>query len=108
MAHSPGPWKAVRYGQYVSKRSYSVYAESGEAITGWGCVLQTEANAVLIATAPSLLALVEAVEWVEDGDSLHQYCPWCGEYENYGHAPDCERQRALDQARRGGGAEEGE
>ena len=97
--HTPGPWKSVRYGNYVSGRSYSVYAESGEAITGCGCVLQTEANAALIAAAPDLLALVEAVEFDADG-----FCLWCG---GWGHAPDCPRQRALEQAQGGGDGEEG-
>jgi len=62
-----------------------------------GCVLQTEANAALIAAAPDLLALVEAVEFDADG-----FCLWCG---GWGHAPDCPRQRALEQAQ-GGGAED--
>jgi len=33
------------------------------------------------------------VEWAEPDDDA--YCPWCGNYKSFRHAPDCPRQLAL-------------
>ena len=44
--HTAGPLRA----EGNRRGEYSVYA-AGEAITGWGCVVQSEANARLLAAA---------------------------------------------------------
>ena len=54
-----------------------------------------------------LLVACEAVEWVKDPEYNDKsssgfgmrYCPWCGNYENYGHDKDCQRQAAIARAR---------
>jgi hypothetical protein len=58
---------------------------------GWD---EAMANGSLIETAPDLLALVEAVEFV-DG-----VCPWCGDLNS--HYSYCDRQRTLAQAQGAG------
>ena len=50
------------------------------------------ADASLVSAAHDLLALVQAVEWV-DGQ-----CPWCYAIERYGHKADCPRQADLRKA----------
>lgn len=51
--HTPGPWRANNRDK-TSKQGWEVLAEN-KAITGWGSVQTTEANARLIAAAPELL-----------------------------------------------------
>jgi hypothetical protein len=46
----------------------------------------------LQAERDELRAALEAVEWVYE---YRMICAWCGESYDYGHAPDCQRQRAL-------------
>ena len=36
---------------------------------------------------------LQKVEWTEPDDD--SYCPWCGNYKSFRHAPDCPRQLAL-------------
>ena len=66
MKHTPGPWIAVldttdNHGRYAV-----MVAGQQAAITGWGNVRQTEADARLIAAAPALLAACKAwVAWAE-------------------------------------------
>jgi len=38
---------------------------------------------------------LEAVEWVPTAIPSEHYCPWCREYQVYGHNPECQRQAAL-------------
>jgi hypothetical protein len=106
--HSAGPWQ---------RNATIVWSPAGEAVV---CVLsephpeshlviheelrlgsngwdEAMANGDLIEMAPDLLALVEAVEWDQDG-----FCLWCG---NILHKDDCPRQRALARAR-GDGVED--
>jgi len=68
-------------------------------------VLQEYAN--LVSASPDLLALAEAVEWIQVfdqyGDEVGHACPWCDEYRDdacadSGHAPDCPRQAAIAKA----------
>lgn len=50
MSHTPGPWTVMRRAQ----AGFCVLA--GErAITGWGSVMQSRADACLMAAAPELL-----------------------------------------------------
>jgi hypothetical protein len=53
----------------------------------------------LSAERDELRAVVDAVEWITGpktpaGNTM-DYCPWCGGVDIEGHAPDCQRQRAL-------------
>ena len=48
--------------------------------------------AVVIEQRDTLLAALEAVEWVGAGN----YCPWCSAWQHNGvHAPYCKRQAAI-------------
>ena len=61
--YTPGPWKAYRISKPDNPDTGCyVGIEGGKAITGWGQVTQTEANARLIAAAPQLLEACEAAE----------------------------------------------
>lgn len=67
--HTPGPWKARRDSEldHEGKLRFEIYSHKGEAITGWGCVRQTEANARLIAAAPEMLeALKDLMTFIPD------------------------------------------
>ena len=63
----------------------------------------------LKAQRDDLLAACEAVEWVKDPEYNDKsssgfgicYCPWCGNYENYGHDKNCQRQAAIARAKGG-------
>ena len=96
--HTPGPWE-WDYNETVIADEGLVIAkiDPNRALL----LKYTLANAALIAAAPDLLALVEAVEW--DWDDI---CLWCGNEKRYGHADDCPRQCALARARGGGAGEE--
>ena len=48
----------------------------------------------LVLERDALRAALEMVEWVE-ADDHPDYCPWCGNFDNMGHTPDCPRQVAL-------------
>ncbi len=39
--------------------------------------------------------VLKKVEWVYDGDYADKLCPLCREYDDYGHASDCELNRAI-------------
>jgi len=41
------------------------------------------------------LQALQAVEWVSGPYIEDRWCPWCGNYEEYGHRFDCQRQAAL-------------
>jgi len=45
----------------------------------------------------TMRAALEAVEWVELRYSppAGRVCPWCDNYHDEGHKPDCQRQAAL-------------
>lgn len=53
----------------------------------------------LIEERDRLRKALESVEWITDYDGgcygAYKECPWCGNSRKEGHAPDCERQRAL-------------
>lgn len=51
--HTPGPWEAQHNDAH---RSWYVVSSSGDGVTGWSRVCQSEADARLIAAAPNLLA----------------------------------------------------
>ena len=104
--HSPGPWKQTGTGIW-SPSGKAVICKLSEPHPESQLLIHQElklgseswdeamANGSLIATAPALLALVEAVEWIHLtwGGMM---CAWCkGIYPN--HASDCSRQRALAQ-----------
>jgi hypothetical protein len=46
-----------------------------------------------------LLAVLEQVEWVSSEKWAERKCLWCMGYESQGHAPDCERQKAIARAK---------
>ena len=56
------------------------------------------AFAELRAERDALRAAVEAVEWIPVAGTAYCVCPWCGNTFSIGHAPDCQRQRALGSA----------
>jgi hypothetical protein len=107
--YTPGPWHS-----YYSddEHEWAVYAEDPEESwvdsPGWWIATMhdcpgdgnAKANAALVAAAPDLLALVEAVEWVPSvmGGLVGAWCG--GQYPN--HKDDCPRQRALARARGAG------
>jgi hypothetical protein len=43
-----------------------------------------------------LRAALEAVEWAVTPTHQVLYCPWCTNAKVRGHAPDCQRQKALE------------
>ncbi len=45
-------------------------------------------------SAPALLSLVKAVEWIRDVEG-NFHCPWCYALKKVGHFKDCKRQKAL-------------
>jgi hypothetical protein len=56
----------------------------------------------LRAQRDELRAAVEAVEYVPIATHCgHDLCAWCGWHSDFGHAPDCQRQRALGLEERG-------
>ena len=64
-------------------------------------VLEALSDAIItvLTELDALRAALGAVEWVEDSEpDLGKYCPWCGNFEKSGHAPDCQRQAALNPA----------
>ena len=97
--HTPEEWKLG-----IKRRNGDI-----TVVTKWHVIAvvkaqkNTEANAALIAAAPDLLALVEAIEWLEHtpwGESFTIHgCPWCHEAQWDGHADDCKRQAAIAKAR---------
>jgi len=106
--HSSGPWEQT--GTIIwSPSSKAVVCNLSEPYPDGYLVKHQElrlgsqgwdeamANGSLVITAPALLALVEAVEWVHLAWG-GMMCAWCkGIYPN--HAPDCRRQRALARVR---------
>jgi len=49
--------------------------------------------------APDLLKVLRQMEWLPDDDIQGKlYCPWCGNYQESGHAGDCVRQAAIAKA----------
>jgi len=94
--HTPGPW---RYRLVASCKAWVVESvkNSIASVLLWRSAPQeSEANARLIAAAPDLLALVDALEWARSAMySKNFYCPWCLHYRENGHASNCPRQAAL-------------
>jgi hypothetical protein len=45
--------------------------------------------------ASRLEAALRGVEWVS-APGMRDWCPWCACIEEQGHAPDCMRQKALE------------
>ena len=93
MKYSPGPWEVginpdgdlnVHTGD-----AHCIYIGNME-----GTCATCHANARLIAAAPELLALVNAVEWVRDVEG-NFHCPWCYALKEIDHFEDCKRQQAL-------------
>jgi hypothetical protein len=60
VVHTPGPWRVIE-GTHSADKRFSVASESGEDITGWGCVQQMEGNARLIAASPELLESTQSM-----------------------------------------------
>ena len=101
--HTPGPWDI-----YVGYVGTFIRAPKND---GFGRIVIAEmsadkafsqeevrANAHLIAAAPQLLTVLEAVEWV--GDKPYRFCPWCFAGENQEqHYPTCTRQAATKAAK---------
>jgi len=60
IVHWPAPWRVIE-GTHSGENRFSVFSESGEDITGWGCVQQLEGNARLIAASPELLESTQSM-----------------------------------------------
>jgi hypothetical protein len=112
-AATPGPWGPGTQSRYTLR--FPIHqAKSTGAIQprSWqrACICREARleDVTFIAHArtdiPALLAEVErlhaalrAVEWVQDARvaAVKSVCAWCGMTPLDGHAPDCQRQRAL-------------
>lgn len=98
-AHTPGPWVY---------HALIVYHDSG--LQGHVCKLSdyfphdvTRANGNVLAAAPDLLSVVEAIEWSAETDreegGYEPACPMCGCAQFDGHQDDCPLQAAIKKAR---------
>ena len=104
--HTPGPWyvrEMIPDGEILIQGGFEIATDEYDVAT-WvprGAPFRKEADAILAAAAPDLLAALEAVEWVADSDDPKRvYCPWCGNYRKpYGHSPECEREIAIAKAK---------
>ena len=47
----------------------------------------------------AMVEALEEVEWEPDDLEGGDYCPWCQNYQDMGHRPDCQRQAALARVR---------
>lgn len=62
IAETPGPWYAALDRSGEDRSEWCVRDRiSGAYITGWGRVMQSEANARLMAAAPEMLAFLHAI-----------------------------------------------
>ena len=102
--HTPGPW-SIGYGDadfLVIEAGIDEEVACIEMEDHGACpTAEQSANALLIAAAPDLLAVLESLEWVRlslDGEHV-DYCPWCGDNADDGHSDTCPRQLALAQAK---------
>jgi hypothetical protein len=95
---TPGPWTAHHRIDLLTKAEAAIYGPDGDMVamvySNLGLDGDPMATARLIAAAPELLEALEAVEWESDGYGK-MYCPYCDNYENYGHADDCKLGNAL-------------
>ena len=102
--HTPGPWIIGKTGECIINpglKNDDPYDEQCDESYGGKLIAESikPENLPVIAAAPELLELVQAVEWVVDENFPDgEVCPWCGNYQFIGHAPDCPRQRALKKA----------
>lgn len=65
--HTPGPWSVREETDDQGNLCASVHGPDGNAITGWGCVRQSRANARLIAAAPDFLEALKECRELLDG-----------------------------------------
>ena len=104
MTHSQGQWKLIKAAEGFAGTT----GDKDIGIVAGGIIAEVfyriddnkyadvEANARLIAAAPALVALVNAVEWVRDVEG-NFHCPWCYALKEIDHFEDCKRQQALAQ-----------
>jgi hypothetical protein len=94
VTHTPGPWEATetvvkaKHGGVVARTEYAGNADGGSE----------RANARLIAAAPDMLAVLEAVQWGEQDGSGVSWCPHCHHIYG-GHTPPCIVRVAIAQAK---------
>ena len=91
--HTPGKWEWGELGDLAVGNLLIAYC------TYYGIEVPNPADKAMIAAAPDLLRVLEAVEWVYNSREGQGECQWCRELERDGHAPDCQRQAAIAKAR---------
>jgi hypothetical protein len=111
MSHSPGPW---RWGNNLTDRLFSYQPDVPHQESPWlsvGVNRETslsEADARLIAAAPTMLTLLEELEWSgrywpgHGQDEQTDLCPMeeCGAKKGESHEPDCRLGRLLSELRK--------
>ncbi len=104
MSNEHGPWTWV--GVTNCDSGWGHYCVAPVGSDKQVCIISNQPLSVarLIAAAPALLKVAEAVEWMDvaagQGECM-TICPWCENEKHEGHAPDCIRQAAIAQARGG-------
>jgi hypothetical protein len=69
------------------------------ALIGMALVNERAAREAARARLAKAVAALEKVEWIYDESLDRTVCAWCGGYKRHDHAPDCQRQQALKEAR---------
>lgn len=81
-----------------SRDTFRTFVVSKESITLEVCRYMEHASTVIISDQEKikdLLAVCEAVEWVEEPPSVCKICPWCKGTQLMGHKGHCPRQLAI-------------
>lgn len=98
MSHTPGPWKwhpIISIGTDGRETTWYPVTNGQKLVV----TADREDDAALIAAAPELLAALEAIEWLDDEIDGSEYCPYCGNTKEDGHAEDCAVGNALKKAK---------